>query len=101
MPRLESITVSHSILSLTCDRNKAVLQATFSAACAARRLLPSGCGSAGAGVAPAAPRGRGTAGLGLLCSQTPHRHPRLLPHVLQPSSLEQERAFALFIPHRQ
>lgn len=59
MPRLESITVSHSILSLTCDRNKAVLQATFSAACAARRLLPSGCGSASAGVAPAAPRGWG------------------------------------------
>lgn len=32
MPRLESITVSHSILSLTCDRNKAVLKATCSAA---------------------------------------------------------------------
>lgn len=30
MPRLESITVSHSLLSLTCDRNKAVLKATFS-----------------------------------------------------------------------
>lgn len=30
MPRLESITVSQSILSLTCDRNKAVLKATFS-----------------------------------------------------------------------
>lgn len=32
MPRLESITVSHSILSLTCDRNKAVLKAPCSAA---------------------------------------------------------------------
>lgn len=31
MPRLESITVSHSILSLTCDRNKAVLKVTCSA----------------------------------------------------------------------
>lgn len=29
MPRLESITVSHSILSLTCDRKKAVQKAAF------------------------------------------------------------------------
>ena len=29
MPRLESITVSNSILSLTCDRNKAVQKATY------------------------------------------------------------------------
>lgn len=29
MPRLESITVSHSILSLTCDRKNAVQKATF------------------------------------------------------------------------
>lgn len=41
MPRLESITVSHSILSLTCDRNKAVLKATFSAISSELRLLSS------------------------------------------------------------
>lgn len=40
MPRLESITVSHSILSLTCDRNKAVLKATFSPTSA---VWHSGC----------------------------------------------------------
>lgn len=52
MPRLESITVSHSILSLTCDRNKAVLKATFSPACAVLRLLTVPAAAAAAASLP-------------------------------------------------
>lgn len=72
MPRLESITVSHSILSLTCDRNKAVLKAPCSAAaprggCSTTRGL-------GLGSLPLAPAWHH----GLAGSQTdPHHTPDL------------------------
>lgn len=44
MPRLESITVSHSILSLTCDRKNAVQKATFFSSLSAseHKLCPQG-----------------------------------------------------------
>lgn len=74
MPRLESITVSHSILSLTCDRNKAVLKATFSPACAALRLLAVPAAVAAAAAAPGSERtGMAPAGCG-----APARHSGLL-----------------------
>jgi len=100
MPRLESITVSHSILSLTCDRNKAVLKATSSPARAALQLLAALAAAAAAAataaaallgsahrestrVAPAgSARLRGTRRSRLVRSQTcPRRHSRLFPGV--------------------
>lgn len=75
MPRLESITVSHSILSLTCDRNKAVLNAACSAA---------GMGT-GMGTGSSCQPLPGTTAL--LPPNTSSSHSRPFPGILQPFSL--------------
>lgn len=116
MPRLESITVSHSILSLTCDRNKAMLKATFSPACAALRLLAVPAAAAAAALPGSAHREStriAPAGSARLRGTCPAQWACLLPNI--PSSalpafsryfyshflFQQECGFALFILHCQ
>lgn len=98
MPRLESITVSHSILSLTCDRNKAVLKAPCSLRLlgAAARLRHHT--STGIGIPPSAPAWHHS----LVGSQTlPHHTPDLCQVFYSHFLFQQEGGFVLLLLHCQ